>query len=764
MRRPSVLVCVRAAVFALPVVLACASNGGSGVQAGSQGAGNSSSTNGASGGSGAAGAAGSHDGGSGGSSGGSNGGSGTSNSGGSSGGSNGGVASSGDGGSTSGDGGSSSADASKRVCAAIPNVIADFEDDALIDVASNGFTGIWYAVADTSGGAASPVLVVAPSTEAPTGTDPNPSNPPCNKYTAHTTQALLSSATTQTYAQTHGNLLAQGPAGDGGLLAYAPPINLGDLNMTDFNGISFDVEVGTGGASSLTFEVVTTDTQPPAYGGTVSNNNGDSQYDNRGWLLSTSSTATNASTIGSSWETVSIPFALLIPHWFPASGAFAGGDCTTPGLCQAPAFNPANVLGVQFVINPDQSPGASFDLWFDNVSLYTGTAGLTPPDMPDGISPTFANGSIGSCAKPTGINVGGQYLQWAYRNWYSRFVVSAGSGALRVQRPENDDDSVSEGIAYGMLIAVYMDDPTLFAGLWQYWQDNVDSSAGNLMTWEIGGAVPNNTGTATDADQDAAFALLQAGTKFNNSSYTSAGKTMLQDIWKYDMDTTNDLPAGGSNYGNSTTSEPTNPSYFAPEYYPTFAAADPGDDWAAVAPAVYTALNTLANNTSTVGLVPGWCSDKCTEVGSNGAATDGIYQYDAHRVPLRVGLDYCWNGSSSAQSFLTKMIGFFTGLTSSSASTGGGLGQLGDEYNLNGTLYTASASPNSMSLIGCAAVGAMSGSNASFVNSAWQFLLDGEDRGILDVSPSGGMSGYSYYNATVGMLTLLALSGNFVPL
>jgi hypothetical protein len=127
-----------------------------------------------------------------------------------------------------------------------------------------------------------------------------------------------------------------------------------------------------------------------------------------------------------------------------------------------------------------------------------------------------------------------------------------------------------------------------------------------------------------------------------------------------------------------------------------------------------------------------------------------------------VGLDACWNASSSAQTFLTKISAFFAGIAASTGANGGGLGRLVDLYNLNGT--TASSAPNSMSLIGSAAVGAMSGSNTSFVNSAWQMLLDGENRATLDVAKAGSQSGYSYYNATVGMLTLLSLSGNFYPM
>jgi endo-1,4-beta-D-glucanase Y len=338
--------------------------------------------------------------------------------------------------------------------------------------------------------------------------------------------------------------------------------------------------------------------------------------------------------------------------------------------------------------------------------------------------------------------------------------VTPSGGGLRVQRPENNDDTVSEGTAYGMLIAVYMNDPTLFAGLWTYWQEN--ETAGNLEVWNSTGG----SGSATDADQDAAFALIEAGKRWSNSAYTSAGTTMVKNIWTHEIDPASHLPRGGSNYTGTTGSgdlNNTNPSYFAPAYYPTFQAVDSGHAWTgtgSVTSAVYSALDTLANGTT--GLVPAWCSSNCTQVGSNGAPTDGIYQYDAHRVPWRVGLDACWNASSSAQTFLTKISAFFAGIAASTGANGGGLGRLVDLYNLNGT--TASSAPNSMSLIGSAAVGAMSGSNTSFVNSAWQMLLDGENRATLDVAKAGSQSGYSYYNATVGMLTLLSLSGNFYPM
>jgi hypothetical protein len=53
---------------------------------------------------------------------------------------------------------------------------------------------------------------------------------------------------------------------------------------------------------------------------------------------------------------------------------------------------------------------------------------------------------------------------------------------------------------------------------------------------------------------------------------------------------------------------------------------------------------------------------------------------------------------------------------------------------------------------------------SGFANAAWQFLLDGENRANLDISAtSGSQSGYSYFNASVGLLALLSMSGNITP-
>ena len=83
---------------------------------------------------------------------------------------------------------------------------------------------------------------------------------------------------------------------------------------------------------------------------------------------------------------------------------------------------------------------------------------------------------------------------------------------------------------------------------------------------------------------------------------------------------------------------------------------------------------------------------------------------------------------------------------------------------------SAFGSTNSASILGTAAVGAMaSGKERTFLNDAYQTVFDLATRGTMapslyhgpDPTPSLPPT-YSYYNATVGMLTLLILTGNFM--
>ena len=389
----------------------------------------------------------------------------------------------------------------------------------------------------------------------------------------------------------------------------------------------------------------------------------------------------------------------------------------------------------------------TYDLWIDDVQFTTDDSGL---QTRTGFPLTTGVG-VGSCLSPQGPSASAKYLVPAYNQWKSTFVKGA-----KVIRPENQNDTVSEGIAYGMLIAVNMNDQTLFDTLYGTWKSN--ATAGSLMTWCLGSGGGNvgtpcatSGGSATDADEDAAYALLMAG-KLWGGSYNAEALTMIGDIWTHDIDGggTN-LPKGGSNYG-SPTGAITNASYFAPSFYKAFAAVDT-HNWAAVITAVYNVINgTIAGSN---GLIPAWCSSSCTTAGSNGAATDGDYQYDSHRIPMRIGMDYCFNATAGAKTYTTKTTAFF------STAAANGIGFVQDMYTPSGGPVSGTA-PNSASIIGTAGVGAMASGNQTFLNTAYQAVFDTITRGSMAPVDAAGKTPYSYFNATVGLITALIMTGNFM--
>ncbi len=227
----------------------------------------------------------------------------------------------------------------------------------------------------------------------------------------------------------------------------------------------------------------------------------------------------------------------------------------------------------------------------------------------------------------------------AYVKWYTDCVVKDSStGYLRVQRPNepglNLDSTVSEGIGYGMVIAVYMNDENLFDNLWEYEQKHLDGSG--LMNWYInsdGTLGPNGGGAATDADEDMAWGLLMAvrqwGTSSTLGSYLSLAVSQINKIYGY-VNSAGQTLTAGDGFGAI------NPSYFAPAYYREFAAATTQSGWLNVAANCYAILNANLNQgygNSSNGLDSAWCNN--AGVSQNSVNTTYIdYQYDACRTPF----------------------------------------------------------------------------------------------------------------------------------
>jgi endo-1,4-beta-D-glucanase Y len=344
----------------------------------------------------------------------------------------------------------------------------------------------------------------------------------------------------------------------------------------------------------------------------------------------------------------------------------------------------------------------------------------------------------------------------AYEAWKSELVTANGAGGhLRVQRPNSPgaetNSTVSEGIGYGMILAVAFDDQHTFDELWKYSQLWLDSNG--LMNWYINaaGTSVSGSGAATDADEDMAWALVMADRQWGGKGsldkpYLEYAKSEIKAIWDHEIDPTNDyFLLAGDTWGGTIVF---NASYFAPTEFRVFGEVT-GDTagWGHVIDTGYSILAKSLNSASgnaTNGLVPAWCdANGAPKSPPNGSATN--YQYDSARIPFRIGLDYCWYGEARAKTYLAKVSQFFAGV---------GASKIVDGYDLDGTPHpdpdSAQNGPQSAVFVGSAAVGAMHDATfQSFVDDAYALVATGT---LLARS--------RYYNLSWTALSLAMLTGN----
>jgi endo-1,4-beta-D-glucanase Y len=396
----------------------------------------------------------------------------------------------------------------------------------------------------------------------------------------------------------------------------------------------------------------------------------------------------------------------------------------------------------------------------------TGTGGGSTTGLGGTIG---TGGSTGGAAFPFPLNFKGKYctlpksydnekVRAAYKAWKDTTVTSDGAGGfLRVKKPDSGSvigSTVSEGIGYGMILAVYMDDQVLFDGLWKYEQSHLDGNG--LMNWEIG---PDNkttsggSGAATDGDEDMAWGLVMADRQWGgkgtlDDTYLNHAKKLIDLIYKFEVDTKRGyMLKAGDQWGDV---DVTNPSYFAPAYFRVFGqVTGKTDDWNKVVTANYDILEKSLNATSgnaTNGLVPAWCNSAGTPVEAYSGAPK-YFQNDSTRTPFRVGQDYCYFGEPRAKSYLDKITSFYVGV---------GVANIVDGYELNGTPKPDKAvgGAQAASFVGPAGVGAMS-------DVKYQDFLDAAYAAVATLNLNAGTI---YYQKSWTALSLLMLTGSLADL
>jgi endo-1,4-beta-D-glucanase Y len=115
----------------------------------------------------------------------------------------------------------------------------------------------------------------------------------------------------------------------------------------------------------------------------------------------------------------------------------------------------------------------------------------------------------------------------AGRDFLDRYVEGDG----RVVRRDEGGDVVSEGQAYGMLIAVAVGDEDRFRAVWDWTKSHLRRPDG-LLSWRWADGTVTDANSAADADLDAARSLVLAGRRFHAQEFTDDGKRLGADILK----------------------------------------------------------------------------------------------------------------------------------------------------------------------------------------------------------------------------------------
>lgn len=144
-------------------------------------------------------------------------------------------------------------------------------------------------------------------------------------------------------------------------------------------------------------------------------------------------------------------------------------------------------------------------VWLMLAATVAGCAGGTSGSRPAGQDSTA---TVAGCAGgASGSRLGGQdsTAQRSATAFLAAYVRPDG----RVARPDQGDDTVSEGQAYGLLLAEVTDEPAVFGRIWQWTQDHLQLPGGLFGYHADAAGHLLSAQPASDADLLIAWALLR---------------------------------------------------------------------------------------------------------------------------------------------------------------------------------------------------------------------------------------------------------------
>ncbi|UAY51125.1 glycosyl hydrolase family 8 [Ferruginibacter albus] len=348
------------------------------------------------------------------------------------------------------------------------------------------------------------------------------------------------------------------------------------------------------------------------------------------------------------------------------------------------------------------------------------------------------------------------YDQWKEK--YLKQSACSNSYYIWAENSAKNYASVSEGQGYGMMIMVLMAGydtaaRSIFDGLFRYYKEHPSKRNQYLMSWaQINNCKEFEESAATDGDIDIAYSLLLANAQWTSNSginYFQEAKNIVNAIEMQDINKTsftilesNSIEEDSRDYFDMRSSD------FIPSEIRSFSVTD-SNTWAKVLNNNYTLFNFLQNEYSDgTGLVPDFIQSinikpKPARRLYLESIYDGMYYYNACRVPWRIATDYIVNGDVRAKKFIAPINKWIQ------ETTQGNPDNISAGYSLQGD-DIKTKNFEALSFITSFAVAAMiDNKNQQWLNSLWDYTIHFK------------LNDFDYYDNTIKMINLVILSHNY---
>lgn len=333
---------------------------------------------------------------------------------------------------------------------------------------------------------------------------------------------------------------------------------------------------------------------------------------------------------------------------------------------------------------------------------------------------------------------------------YERVYYPAGDDMAYVMDIGNDDVR-SEGMSYGMMLAVQMDKQDEFNRLWKWAKTHMvhaQAPYNGYFSWHNKpNGEPIDANPASDGEEWFIMALLFASNRWGDGegifNYSAEAQNIL-DTALHTEDGASSLATNMFNKDNHQVvfvptigrdSSFTDPSYHLPAYYELWArwAKRDNEFWARAAQASRAFWKTSSN--AQTGLNPDYAQFDGSPTGGDHAD----FRFDAFRAASNIAVDYAWFAADEWEvEQSNRLLEFFYTQ---------GMDKYVNQYSLDGKPLSSDRSPGLAAMNAVAALAATNEHAPEFVQALWDTKI-----------PTGK---WRYYDGLLYFLALLHVSGKF---